>query len=137
MIPKTVSKTRLFHSKVFRVASNRQPKINIFSSNSGRHQEIRATLGISTFISDATDCYFYRSNVPYHFYDLNALLKLLMIRTISFSILTRITALIFIVGVLAVAIVSIQDTPTSAIGSMTRDSIFQIIVSRRCGSSIS
>jgi hypothetical protein len=38
-----------------------------------------------------------------------------MIRTTSFSVLTRITALIFIVGVLAVAIVSIQDTPASAI----------------------
>jgi hypothetical protein len=48
------------------------------------------------------------------------LLKLLMIRTTSFSVLTRFTALIFIVGVSAVAIyASIQDTPAAAIGVMT------------------
>jgi hypothetical protein len=39
-----------------------------------------------------------------------------MNRTACFSVLVRITALIFIMGVLAVAIVSIQDTPATAIG---------------------
>ena len=42
-----------------------------------------------------------------------------MIRITIFSVLTRITALIFIVGILAVAIVSTQDTPVSAISGMT------------------
>ena len=42
-----------------------------------------------------------------------------MIRTTSFSVLTRIIALIFIVGVLAVTSVSIQDTPVYAISGMT------------------
>ena len=42
-----------------------------------------------------------------------------MIRTNSFNVLTRITALIFIVGVLAVTSVSIQDTPASAISGTT------------------
>src|SRR5262249_16068371 len=43
-----------------------------------------------------------------------------MIRTTSFSVLTRITALIFIVGVFAVTIVSMQDTSASAISGITR-----------------
>jgi len=42
-----------------------------------------------------------------------------MNRTTCFSVLVRITALIFIFGVLAVAIVSIQDTPAAAIGGTT------------------
>jgi hypothetical protein len=42
-----------------------------------------------------------------------------MNRTACFSVLVRITALIFIIGVLAVAIVSIQDTLATAIGDMT------------------
>ena len=42
-----------------------------------------------------------------------------MIRTSSFSVLTRIIALIFIVGVLAVTSVSIQNTPVYAISGMT------------------
>jgi hypothetical protein len=41
-----------------------------------------------------------------------------MNRTACFSVLVRITGLIFIIGVLAVAIVSIQDTPATAIGGM-------------------
>jgi hypothetical protein len=55
------------------------------------------------------------------------LLKLLMIRTTSFSVLTRITALIFIIGGLVVAIVSIHDTPAAAIGGMTRGNSSQRI----------
>jgi hypothetical protein len=47
------------------------------------------------------------------------LLKLPMIRTTCFSVLARITALIFIIGVLAMAIVSIQDTRAAAIGGVT------------------
>jgi hypothetical protein len=95
----------------------------------GDDQEIHAEIGggaqflttseSSTFISDRTDCYFYRSNVPHHFYDFKTLLKLLMTRTTSFSVLTRITALIFIVGVFAVTIVSVQDRPASAISGMS------------------
>ena len=46
-------------------------------------------------------------------------MKLLMIRTTCFSVFARITALIFIIGVLAVVVVSIQNTPTAAIGGMT------------------
>ena len=42
-----------------------------------------------------------------------------MIRTTSFSVLTRIIALIFIVGVLAVTSVSIQVTPVYAVSGMT------------------
>ena len=42
-----------------------------------------------------------------------------MIRTTCFSMLARITALIFIIGVLAVAVVSIHDTSAAAIGGMT------------------
>jgi len=87
----------------------------------------------SIFISDTTDCYFYRSNVPHHFYDLNALLMLLMIRTTSFSVLTRIIALIFIIGVLAVTIVSIQDTPASAISGMTGGNSSQGIANTTTG----
>jgi len=34
-------------------------------------------------------------------------------------VFARITALIFIIGVLAVVVVSIQNTPTAAIGGMT------------------
>ena len=41
-----------------------------------------------------------------------------MIRTACFSVLVRITASIFIIGVLAVAIVSIRGTPATAIGGM-------------------
>ena len=43
-----------------------------------------------------------------------------MIRTTSLNVLTRIIALIFIVEVLAVTSVSIQDTPVYAINGMTR-----------------
>ena len=57
----------------------------------------------------------YQSNVPHYFYDLMHLLKLPMIRTTSFSVLVRITALIFIVGMSAVPIVSITYTPAAAI----------------------
>jgi hypothetical protein len=42
-----------------------------------------------------------------------------MIRTTYSSVLTRLTALIFMIGVLAVVIVSIQDKPVSAISGMT------------------
>jgi len=42
-----------------------------------------------------------------------------MIRTTSLNVLTRIIALIFIVEVLAVTSVSIQDTPVYAISGMT------------------
>jgi hypothetical protein len=42
-----------------------------------------------------------------------------MIRRTCLGVLVRITAVIFIIGVLAVAIVSIQDTPAAAIGGMT------------------
>jgi hypothetical protein len=45
-----------------------------------------------------------------------------MIRTTCFSVLARITALIFIIGVLAVVVVSIQNTPAAAIGGMTGNS---------------
>jgi len=41
-----------------------------------------------------------------------------MNRTDCFSVLVSITALIFIIGVLAVAILSIQDTTATAIGGM-------------------
>jgi hypothetical protein len=61
------------------------------------------------------------------------LLKLLMIRTTCFSVLTRITALIFIIGVLAVAIVSIQDTPAAAIGGMTGGNSSQGIANTTIG----
>jgi len=64
---------------------------------------------------------------------IKALLKLLMIRTTSFSVLTRITALIFIVGVLAVVIVSIQDTPASAISGKTGGNSSQGIANTTTG----
>jgi len=56
-----------------------------------------------------------------------------MIRTTSFSVLTRITALIFIVGVLAVAILCIQDTPASAISGMTGGNSSQGIANKTTG----
>jgi hypothetical protein len=61
------------------------------------------------------------------------LLKLLMIRTTCFSVLARITALIFIIGVLAVALVSIQDTPAAAIGGMTGGNSSQGIANTTIG----
>jgi hypothetical protein len=42
-----------------------------------------------------------------------------MIRTTCFTVLVRTTALIFIIGVLTVATISIQDTRAAAIGGMT------------------
>jgi len=60
-------------------------------------------------------------------------LKLLMIGTNSFNVLTRITALIFIVGVLAVVIVSIQDTPASAISGISGGNSSQGIANRTTG----
>jgi hypothetical protein len=56
-----------------------------------------------------------------------------MIRTTSFSVLTRITASIFIVGVLAAAIVSIQDTPASALSGMTGSNSSQGIANKTTG----
>ena len=56
-----------------------------------------------------------------------------MIRTTCFSVLARITALIFIIGVLAVAIVSIQDTPAAAIGGMTGGNSSQGIANTTIG----
>jgi hypothetical protein len=38
---------------------------NGWNAHGHRHEET------SIFISDTTDCYFYRSNVPHHFYDFN------------------------------------------------------------------
>jgi hypothetical protein len=67
------------------------------------------------------------------FMTLILLLKLLMIRTTCFSVLARITALIFIIGVLAVAIVSIQDTPAAAIGGMTGGNSSQGIANTTIG----
>jgi hypothetical protein len=76
------------------------------------------------------------------------LLKLLMTRTTSFSVLTRITALIFIVGVFAVTIVSVQDTPASAISqgiantttaagsNITGSLSLQNMLTRKAGSAI-
>jgi hypothetical protein len=45
--------------------------------------------------------------------------KLHMNRTTCFSVSVGITALMFIIGVLALAIVSIQDTPAAAIGGVS------------------
>ena len=56
-----------------------------------------------------------------------------MIRTTSFSVLTRIIALIFIVEVLAVTSVSIQDTPVYAISGMTGGNSSQGIANKTTG----
>jgi hypothetical protein len=78
-----------------------------------RHQSLSLIQRIAIF------CRMYRII----FMILILLLKLLMIRTTCFSVLARITALIFIIGVLAVAIVSIQDTPAAAIGGNSSQGI--------------
>jgi len=61
-----------------------------------------------------------------------------MIRTTCFSVLARITALIFIIGVMAVVVVSIQNTPAAAIGGMTGGNSSQGIANTttRAGSNI-
>jgi len=59
-----------------------------------------------------------------------------MNRTTCFSVLVRTTALIFITGVLAVAIVSIQDTPATAIGGMTGTNSRQGIATIGVGANI-
>jgi hypothetical protein len=56
-----------------------------------------------------------------------------MIRTTCFNVLVRTTALIFILGVLAVATVSIQDTPAAAIGGMTGSNSSQGIAKTTIG----
>ncbi|MGA9152530.1 MAG: hypothetical protein WBZ36_18290 [Candidatus Nitrosopolaris sp.] len=56
-----------------------------------------------------------------------------MIRTTCFAVLVRVTALIFIIGVLAVVIVSIQDTPAAAIGGMTGSNSSQGIANTTIG----
>jgi hypothetical protein len=94
---------------------------------------VLTTSEASIFISDTTGCYFYRSNVPHHFYDIMQLPKLHMIRTTCFTVLVRITALIFIIGVLVVAIVSIQDTQAAAIGGMTGGNSSQGIANTTIG----
>jgi len=56
-----------------------------------------------------------------------------MVRTTCFSVLARITELIFIIGVVAVAIISIQDTPAAAIGGMTGGNSSQGIANTTIG----
>ena len=56
-----------------------------------------------------------------------------MIRTTYFAVLVRIIALIFIIGVLALVIVSIQDTPAAAIGGMTGSNSSQGIANTTIG----
>ena len=56
-----------------------------------------------------------------------------MIRTTFFTVSVRITALIFIIGVLAVAIVSIQDTRAVAIGGVTGGNSSQGIANTTVG----
>ena len=56
-----------------------------------------------------------------------------MIRTTYFAVLVRITALIFIIGVLAVVIVSIQDTSAATKGGMTGTNSSQGIANTTIG----